>query len=487
MNQHCIVFCNKICILLPLFSSMKKRMAGLLCLLLIITTADAQRQPPNIIYILADDLGYSELGSYGNTFNETPALDRLAKEGMRFSCFYAAAPVCSPYRAALMTGQYPARIGITDYLRPRAAQHLDTGYVTIAELLKTRGYHTGIVGKWHLSGYVKEGATEETLPDQHGFDEVLVSENRGIGEGTYFHPYDFNREMKKRLPGAHEYITDRQNQEALEFIKRNRQRPFFLFLSHYAVHTTVHGKPELVRHFQQKKDAGTSPPTSKNPDNDPYKKWPSGSKATHHNPHLAAQLKVIDEGVGTIINLLKELGLDQNTVLIFTSDNGGETTITSNAPLRGGKSTLYEGGVREPFIAWWPGTIKANVTCNRPLANYDIYPTLMELTGAAGNHQPLDGISFASLLRNPEARLPQRNFYWHYPLDRPHFLGGRSAGSVRSGAWKLISFFDDGHKELYNLDQDPGEQTDLSKTDPGKVAALDTALRIWQKDVNARY
>ncbi len=466
---------------LPLF---KYHMILFLLLLCFFSRA---QQRPNIIFILADDLGYSELGCYGNSFNETPALDRLAREGMRFTSFYAAAPVCSPYRAALMTGQYPARIGITDYLRPGAARHLDTSYVTLAELLKAQGYRTGIVGKWHLSGYVKEGAPEETLPDQHGFDEVLVSENRGIGEGTYFYPYDFNREIVKQLPGAHEYITDRQNYEALEFIKRNRQQPFFLFLSHYAVHTTVHGQPELVRHFQQKKNAGTSSPTKQNPGNDPYKKWPAGSKASGNNPHLAAQLKTIDDGVAAIVGLLKELGLDQNTLLIFTSDNGGETTITTNAPLRGGKSTLYEGGVREPFIAWWPGNVKASAICKQPLANYDLYPTLMALTGAAGKHQPLDGISFAPLLHNPQAAMPQRNFYWHYPLDQPHFLGGRSAGSIRSGAWKLISFFDDGHKELYNLDEDPGEQTDLSAKYPSRVAGLDAALRNWQKEVHASH
>ncbi|MCF3109191.1 sulfatase [Niabella sp. CC-SYL272] len=466
------------------FSRLKRHMIFFSLLLSLYTEA---QQRPNIIFILADDLGYSELGSYGNTFNETPALDRLATEGMRFSCFYAAAPVCSPYRVALMTGQYPARVGITDYLRPRAARHLDTGYVTLPELLKMQGYHTGIVGKWHLSGYVKEGAPEETLPDRHGFDEVLVSENRGIGEGTYFYPYDFNREIVKRLPGTHEYITDRQNLEALEFIKRNRNQPFFLFLSHYAVHTTVHGKPELVRHFQRKKNAGASPPSQQNPENAPYKKWPSGSKATRNNPHLAAQLKGIDDGVGAIVHLLKELQIDRNTLIIFTSDNGGETTITTNAPLRGGKSTLYEGGIREPFIAWWPGKIQANAICKQPLASYDIYPTLAALTGAKGRHQPLDGISFSSLLQNPEGSLPQRDFYWHYPLEKPHFLGGRSAGSIRSGAWKLITFFDDGHKELYNLDEDPGEKTDLAAVYPSRVAALDATLQQWQQSVNATH
>ncbi len=190
-------------------------------------TMNAQKKL-NVIYILADDLGYSELGCYGNNFNETPELDKMAKEGLRFTNFYAAAPVCSPYRAALMTGQYPARLHITDYLRPDAAQHLDLSHITLAEMFQQNGYRTGIVGKWHLSGYVNEGAAEETLPDRHGFDEVLVSENRGIAEGVYYWPYFWNKELEKKLPGDREYLTDRQNQEAVDFIERNQDKPFFL-------------------------------------------------------------------------------------------------------------------------------------------------------------------------------------------------------------------------------------------------------------------
>jgi arylsulfatase A-like enzyme len=438
----------------------------------------------NVIYILADDLGYSELGAYGNTFNETPNLDRLAKQGVRMTNCYAAAPVCSPYRAALMTGKYPARLQITDYLRPNAPQHLDTAEITLAEMFRSNGYRTGIVGKWHLSGYVKAGAAEETLPDKHGFDEVRVSENEGIAEGWYFHPYLFNKDIQKRIPGDHEYITDRQNLEALEFIDRNKDRPFFLYLSHYAVHTTVHGKPELVDHFRKKAGAGRSAATKKNPENDPYKQWPADSKATSNNPHLAAQLAVVDEGVGQIMQKLKDLGLAENTIVVFTSDNGGETTITSNAPLRGGKSMLYEGGVREPFIIWNPSLFKPAVN-NNPVCNYDFYPTLMELVKAKPNTQKFDGISIASTLKNSSKALPLRTFYWHYPLEKPHFLGGRSAGSIRKGDWKLIEFFDDKSIELYNLKDDLSESNNLSARQPDKVIELRKDLAAWRKRVDA--
>lgn len=440
---------------------------------------------PNIIYILADDLGYSELECYGNKFNETPHLNQLAAQGIKFTRFYAAAPVCSPYRAALMTGQYPARLNITDYLRPDSKTHLPLSHITLAEMLKANGYKTGIVGKWHLSGYKLHGAPEETPPQQHGFDEVIVNENRGIAEGTYFHPYHFNTDIPRKLPTEHEYLTDRQNVEAVEFIERNKNQPFFLFLSHYAVHTTVHGKPELVQHFKNKQGAGSSDPTKGNPNDDPYTKYPSGSKAKANNPHLAAQLFSIDEGVGMIMQKLKETGLDKNTIVIFTSDNGGETTITSNAPLRGGKSTLYEGGVTEPFIISGPG-IQKGVICDQPLVNFDIYPTFQEIIKGKPNNQHLDGISFAPLLLNPAKKMPARNFYWHYPLDKPHFLGGRSAGSIVSGKWKLIEFFDDQTYELYDLEKDISETTNLANKYPKVVDKLKKELSAWRKQVNAQ-
>jgi len=439
----------------------------------------------NVIYILADDLGYSELGCYGNKFNETPNIDNMAAHGIKFTTFYAGAPVCSPYRAALMTGKYPARLKITDYLRPNSAQHLDTAETTLAEMFRDNGYHTGIVGKWHLSGYVKDGAPEETLPDKHGFQEVIMSENQGIAEGAYFWPYFWNKDIKKKLPGAHEYLTDRQNEEALEFIDRNKDKPFFLYLSHYAVHTQLQGKPDLVAHFRAKPGADKSAPSPKNPENDPYKRWPADYRAKPNNPHMAAMLYVIDEGVGMIMKKLKDLHLDKNTIVVFTSDNGGETNVADNTPLRGGKSMLYEGGVTEPFIIYNPVLFPKTEVKTTPVANYDIYPTLMDLIHAKPNKQKVDGMSFSRILFSNTAKMPDRTFYWHYPLDKPHFLGGRSAGSIRHGDWKLISFFDDGHKELYNLKNDIGEKHDLAARYPDKVKELTNALVAWQKSVGA--
>ena len=427
----------------------------------------ASAQRPNIIFILADDLGWAELGCYGNTFNETPNLDKLAAKGTRFTDAYASAPVCSPYRAALMTGQYPARVGITDYLRPNDENHLSTDHITIAEMLKRAGYTTGIMGKWHLTGYANHGA-KEFPPSQHGFDEVIVSENRGIGGGSYFHPYHFNLEIKRRLPGK-EYLVDRCNLEAIEFIDRNKAGPFFLYLSHYAVHTRLQGKPELVAKYEKKPGAGR------------------GNKARKNNPHLAAQLESIDQGVGMIMNKLDELGLAENTVLIFTSDNGGEDRVTSNAPLRAGKSTLYEGGIREPLIIRWPPVVKPGSICNTPVSNIDFYPTFLQLASLkADQRQRLDGLSILPLLKNPKAKLARNTLYWHYPLKKPHFLGGRSTGAIRQGSFKLIEYFDKGTVELYNLADDIAEQHNLAKKLPKKAVELQKRLKSWRRDVGAK-
>jgi arylsulfatase A len=425
------------------------------------------KERPNIIFILADDLGFAELGCYGNTFNETPYLDKLAVQGMKFTNAYAAAPVCSPYRAALMTGQYPARVGITDYLRPNDEKHLSTDHVTVAEMLKRAGYTTGIIGKWHLTGYANHGA-EEVPAGRHGFDEVIVSENRGIGGGSYFHPYHFNREIKKRLPGK-EYLIDRCNLEAVEFIERHKDEPFFLYLSHYAVHTALHGKSDLVEKYEKKPGAS------------------KGNKSRRNNPHLAAQLESIDEGVGMITKKLDELDLAENTVLIFTSDNGGEDRVTSNAPLRAGKSTLYEGGVREPLIIRWPEVVKPAGLCDTPTGNIDFYPTFLQFAGIkADQRQQLDGVSILPLLKDPGARLARDTLYWHYPLKKPHFLGGRSSGAIRQGDWKLIEFLDDGEVELYNLSEDIAEEHNLAEKLPEKAAELQTCLTEWRRDVGAK-
>jgi arylsulfatase A-like enzyme len=434
--------------------------------------APEKTRVPNIIFILADDLGYSELGCQGNTFNETPRLDRLAAGGIRFTQAYAAAPVCSPYRASLMSGQWPARVGITDYLRPDDPKHLPLELLTLPEALKAGGYATGLIGKWHLTGY-RNHAAEEFPPGAHGFDETIVSENRGIAGGSYFHPYHFNRELQPRQKNVAdprsgeptEYLTDRLNVEAVEFIERHRDEPFFLFKSHYAVHTRLDGRPDLVAKYEARPGAG------------------KGRQAPRNNPHLAAQLEVIDRGVGMIVDKLDELGLLKKTILIFTSDNGGEDRVTSNAPLRAGKSTLYEGGIREPLIVHWPGVAAPGTLCRAPVCSVDFFPTLLELAGVRpAECRQLDGVSLVPLLKDPAASLGRETLYWHYPLDKPHFLGGRSSAAIRDGDWKLIEFFDDRHVELYNLAEDLGEQNDLSKSKPELVERLRAKLKKWRFD-----
>ena len=453
----------------------------------------SSKSKPNIILILADDLGWSELGCYGSMFNETPNIDKLAKQSMRFLDAYAPAPVCSPTRASLLTGQFPVRVGITDYLRPETDNGLSTSHVTIAEMLKRSDYATGMVGKWHLSGYAHHGSKNEVRATDHGFDEELVSEIKNVGNGANFYPYVFRDQKvcwlnvkEKRLTGK-EYLVDRMNLEAVEFIQRHKDKPFFLYLSHFAPHTIVNGKEELVEKYRKKHPPGKSLRDrcyicqDAGFQGDPMNHW-----ATDHNPHLAAMIESIDDGVGMIMDKLNELGLNDDTIVIFTSDNGGETNITSNSPLRKGKSCLYEGGIRVPMIVRWPGKVPNNALCKRPVNIMDLYPTLLEAVKI--NHdtrQKLDGVSFLPVLENPIANLQRDTMYWHYPLDKPHFLGGRSSGAIRKGDWKLIEFFDTGELELYNLVDDIGEKNNLADKFPKKVAKLHKMLTEWRKQVGA--
>lgn len=424
-------------------------------------------EPPNVVLVLADDLGWFELNCYGNRFNETPHLDRLAAEGMRFTETYAAAPVCSPDRVALMTGMFPVRTGITDYLRPDDPKHLRPALVTVAEGFKAAGYATGMIGKWHLTGYAHHGA-EQIGPNRQGFDEVICSEQRGIAGGSYFWPYHFDPEIQPRLPN--EYLVDRVNLEAVEFIERHRHEPFFLYVSHYAVHTRLVGKPDLVAKYEAKPHSG------------------KGHNAPENNPHLAAQLESIDQGVGMILGKLAELGLANRTIVVFTSDNGGEDRVTSNGPLRAGKSTLYEGGLRVPLVVRWPGTTPPGSVCSQPVCAIDVPVTLLAAAGMQfPGDQPVDGVSLVPLLRNPAARLQRDALYWHYPLEKPHFLGGRSAGAVRSGRWKLIELFDTGDVELYDLEDDLGEQHNLADSRPELAAQLLGELRRWRTRVGAEF
>ena len=458
----------------------------------------AQTRKPNIIFVLADDLGWAELGCYGNSFNETPNLDRLAKEGVRFTHAYAAAPVCSPYRAALLTGQHPARIGITDYLRPNSSNGLSVSHVSLPEIFAKHEYATGMVGKWHLTGYAHHEAEFELRPKDHGFDWNIGSEVKGVGNGANFFPYVFRTQpiswidLPENKLGKNEYLTDRLNYEAVEFIERNQDKPFFLYLSHYAPHTILNGRPDLVEKYIRKHKPG--PSTRENCylcEDSGQKGKPCYHWSSHHNPHLAAMLESIDDGIGMIDRKLRELGLDHDTIFIFSSDNGGETNVTTNAPLRGGKSQLYEGGVRVPLIVRWPnGSVPAGRVSSQAVVNYDFYPTFIEAAKISPDpSQTLDGVSILKNLRDPDKPPHQRALYWHYPLDRPHFLGGVSSGSVQEDAWKLIEFFDPARKikhELYNLNKDPSEKTNLAAIEPERLKDLQAKLAEWRRKVGAR-
>lgn len=413
------------------------------------------KRPPNIIFILADDLGWGELGCYGNSFNQTPHLDRLAREGVRFTHAYSAAPVCSPTRASFITGQHPARVGILDYLRADDENHLSPALPALPKMLKQAGYRTGLIGKWHLMGDYRQ---RKGAPELHGFDEVICSETSYIGPGYYWHPYQHLAGLAARTPD--EYLTDRLNQEAVDFIGRHAPSPFFLYLAHYAPHTRLAAKPALLAKYQSRPEAGKK----------------------KNNPELAAMLESIDQGLGRILDEVQRLKLDRDTLIIFNSDNGGETNVTTNADLHGGKSQLFEGGIRVPLIARCPGTLPAGGVCTQPVVSTDYYPTLLDFAGvkpAAGH--PLDGVSLAALLRQPNRQFPERDLCWYYPLEKDHFLGGKSAMAIRNSRWKLIESLKDDEKQLFDLRNDPAETRNLATAKPQVLTALSSRLHAWRK------
>ena len=414
---------------------------------------------------------------------------------MRFTQAYAAAPVCSPYRAAFLTGQHPARTGILDYLRPDTGNGLEPSHTTLPEVLQQHGYSTGMIGKWHLTGYTFHGAPRELRPKDHGFEWDFGGEVKGVGNGANFWPYVFRKQPIRWIDipdnrlGENEYLTDRLNIEAVDFIERNHEQPFFLYLSHYAPHTILNGRPDLVEKYRAKHPPGESTrdrcylcQDAGLGSGDPGHHW-----AGDHNPHLAAMLESIDQGIGMVMNKLDELGLANNTIVIFTSDNGGETNVTSNAPLRGGKSELYEGGIRVPLIVRWPRSIPAGTTSNHATQNTDFFPTLLAAANiAAPQGLILDGISTLDTWFNPTQPISRDFLAWHYPLEKPHFLGGVSAGAIRSDAWKLIEHFETGTLQLYALDKDPGETSNLIESEPAIASRLHRKLIDWRKNMGVQ-
>lgn len=445
----------------------------------------------NFVFILIDDLGWTDLGCYGSSFYETPNIDRLASEGMRFTEAYAACPVCSPTRGSIMAGKYPARLGITQWIggsqKPTEyADRLELEEVTIAEVLKRQGYATGFVGKWHLSPRTAD-IRADFYPDKQGFDINIGGDWSGAPP-TYFYPYKKrNRALEEMPEGGEEgeYLTDRLTDESLKFIEANKDRPFLLYLSHYAVHTPIESKQVLTDKYKAK--AENLPAGERGQFAGVYGRY--NTRLVQDNPAYAGMVQSVDESIGRVMKKLEESGVADNTAVIFMSDNGGLSTVpregpTANLPLRAGKGWLYEGGIREPMFIKWPGVVKPGSVCDEPVTSTDFYPTMLEMAGLGlMPEQHIDGVSLMPLLKN-KGKLKRKAIYWHYP--HYHGSGNRPSGAVRAGDYKLIEWYEDNSVELYNLKSDIGEKHDLAKEMPDKAAELKGMLGRWLKQMNSK-
>lgn len=449
-------------------------------------TVAADVKPTNFVFILVDDLGQRDLGCYGSSFYETPNIDALARQGARFTDAYAACPVCSPTRASIMTGQYPQRTGITDYigaaqpegwkrntkLLPAAySTRLELEELTLADSLKTKGYATFFAGKWHMG-------PEGFWPENQGFDVNIGGIDKGgpYGGKRYFSPYG-----NPRLPDGPEgeHLPDRLARETVKFMEANRDKPFLTYLSFYSVHTPLMARPDLAEKYQAK--AAALPP------HEPRfgREEPRDVRLVQDHPVYASMVEAMDQAVGKVLKGLKDLGLEKTTAVILTSDNGGLSTSegwpTSNLPLRGGKGWLYEGGIREPLIIRWPGVSKPGSIVSVPVISPDFFTTIARVASAPPpKHR--DGIDLRRMLRGGES--PGRPLYWHYP----HYgnQGGAPGSAIREGKWKLIEWLEDGKLELYNLAEDIGEKNDVAAANPEVVGRLKTKLDAWRQDVGAK-
>lgn len=449
-------------------------------------------RPANVLVILADDLGQRDLGSYGSTFHETPHLDRLARDGVRFTSAYASAPVCSPTRASLLTGQWPQRTGITDYIgappRPELwtrntralpapfADRLGLGVTTLAEHMKAAGYATFFAGKWHLG-------PEGWWPEDHGFDVNMGGTDRGgpYGGNKYFSPYG-----NPRLPDGPdgEHLPDRLASETVRFMEANRDGPFFAYLSFYSVHTPLMARPDLERKYDEKRRRlGLEARWGREHERD--------VRLVQEHAVYAGMVEAMDQAVGKVLDRLDALGLRDSTLVIFTSDNGGLSTSegwpTSNAPLRAGKGWMYEGGLRVPLLVRWPGDGgRGGAVVAAPVTSPDLLPTVLEAAGIRAGQDapaaPIDGRSLLPLLRG--VAVPERPLFWHYP----HYgnQGGAPAAAIRRGDWKLVEWLEDGRVELFNLADDVGETTDRAASERQRVASMREELHAWQREVGAQ-
>ncbi len=455
-----------------------KSLPFLLALLLFTATAFAATRPPNIVFILSDDLGYMDIGANNpRTFYETPNIDGLAKRGLRFTDGYAACPVCSPTRASIMTGKYPQRTGITDYipgmrsgklLSAPNADHLALEEVTIAERLRDNGYSNFFAGKWHLGG-------GEFSPNAQGFGPGLTSGDGTKGFLQFWYPHsDVPVPDMKDDPKT----TDRIANEAVAFIQQHKDKPFFAYLPFLAVHTPIKGRADLVAKYEAK--AATAPPEAWG------KERERQVRLVQRNPEYAAMLEQMDSAIGRVLAAVHDQGLDDNTIIVFTSDNGGLSTSeghpTSNVPLRGGKGWLYEGGIRTAWIIRVPGMTQPGSLCHSPVITMDFYPTLLELAGLPPfPEQHRDGTSLVPLLKGGD--LTHAPLCWHYP----HYgnQGGAPGAAIRDGDWKLIEWYEGNALELYNLKDDLSETHNLVADHPDKVKALRAKLDAYRTDVGA--
>jgi len=427
------------------------------------TQGRGRREKPNFLFILVDDMGWSQLGCYGSDFYRTPNIDALAAEGMRFTDAYAAAPVCSPTRASIMTGKYPARLHLTDfiagnsfpyakYTQPRWQKFLPLREVTIGEALGQQGYVTASLGKWHLSQAKRPPESLPYNPDRQGFDRTLITYKPDSRDNPEEDPHNVGQ------------ITDR----ALEFIEDHTEEPFFLLVSHNSIHSPLLGRRELVGRYRKK----------------------PGVDDEANNPVLAAMIEDLDSSVGRLLDKLDESGLAEDTVVIFFSDNGGLKRAASQYPLRSGKANLYEGGIRVPLIVRWPGKVRRSGICAEPVISTDFFPTILDIAGLRMAENPeLDGVSLVDLLT--ERGKPRREaLYWHYPHYHTSSIG--PCGAVRRGRYKLIEWYDltrspSGKRyELYDLADDIGESKDISAAQPGRAERLADLLARWRENVSAQ-
>lgn len=449
--------------------------------------AAEEQQASNVVFILVDDLGWTDLGCYGSEFYETPNIDRLAAGGQLFTQAYAASPVCSPTRAAIMTGKYPSRVGITDWIKgndpknrrllgPQDLHELPLEEVTMAEAFKQQGYRTFFAGKWHLGD-------EGYFPEDQGFDFNLGGHHMGQPPGGYYSPYK-NPKLSDGPEG--EYLTDRLTDESIRFIQDQKGQPFFVYLSYYTVHTPIQANRTFIDRFQEKRKTLPDTTNAQIPEHD------ATTRLHQTNADYASMVYALDQNVGRLIDSLESLSLMDQTMIIFTSDNGGLSTLanpnrvapTSVKPLRAGKGWCYEGGIRVPLIIKLPGAASGK-TIDEPVISTDFYPTALEYAGlAAMPEQHQDGLSLIPLLQGA-AKPAREALFWHYP--HYHGSGWKGGSAIRVGNWKLIEFYEENTMELYDLSKDLEEQYDLSAENPEKVAALKQKLEAVQVATHAQF